>query len=354
MIRANHHSISLPLYNNQYWKSHLWPVIKKILQIRAGTFWTAGRAHTTKKPYRIATGVHPTPFCPLCSHLSPALPPYDSSGHILGACKHPSISNCIVSRHNKAVCILQRSVALGSLSKYYTIMDATKRTALPFGVADTRLPSWMLPTLSDDVRTRLRPDLLIVEGLPLSSSLLHPPTNLLDPSILTSLQQSCTIHLVELGYTSDISLCDSLTRKRAQHNLLVHYLTSAGWKLATSPPSPQPTLMPTRLDHLHDAHLHVVALPPQLPAPLPDLSHFVHIILISTSGVIYKPTDQILSLLGISRHDADTCLKSIHKSAVSFANTITCLRRKLERTPHTFSHCHTVVATLPLPPHDPP
>jgi len=40
-------------------------------------------------------------------------------------------------------------------------------------------------------------------------------------------------------------------------------------------------------------------LPPQLPHNLPDFSHHIHILLLRTTGVIYKPADALCSILGI-------------------------------------------------------
>ena len=44
------------------------------------------------------------------------------------------------------------------------------------------------------------------------------------------------IHIVELCCTSDRSHSSSVTRKRSQHNLLVHLLLYAGWSLPSFPP----------------------------------------------------------------------------------------------------------------------
>ena len=93
--------------------------------------------------------------------------------------------------------------------------------------------------------------------------------------------------------------------KRSQHNHLVSHLISSGWTLATSISSPH---IPRHMDPLD---LALDALPLQLPANVPDLSRYVHIILLSSSGVIFKPTDSILSILGISTPDIDKLLRSL-------------------------------------------
>ena len=62
-------------------------------------------------------------------------------------------------------------------------------------------------------------------------------------------------------------------------------------------------------------NLSLDALPPQLPATIPDFSNHVHIILMSSSsGVIFKPTDVILSQLGLSPTEIDKLLRTLHSA----------------------------------------
>ena len=235
------------------------------------------------------------------------------------------------------------------------MLPATK-SSLPFDVSDSRLPQWMLPTLPETIRLRLRPDILIVHGLT-QHSFCHTfriPLEQLDLVTLAAVQRSCTVHIIEVGYTSDASFHDSLSRKRAQHNLLVHYLQFAGWTVSSSSPFPPHPVLPDNpfVTPLADDD---VPLPPQLPAALPDLSSHVHIFLISFTGVLYKPITPMLLFLGLHGHDVDNLLRSLHLHTVSFADTILKTRRRLESDPHTFSHhFRTNTRALPLPPHDPP
>ena len=103
-------------------------------------------------------------------------------------------------------------------------------------------------------------------------------------------------HIIELlGFTSDTSHSDSLTRKRLQHNHLASHLISAGWKLATllppptfpeTPPVTAIALSPLTQNNLQpdpDPHL-----PAQHPYNIPDFSRHIHILLLSSSGVVYK------------------------------------------------------------------
>ena len=44
-------------------------------------------------------------------------------------------------------------------------MDVGQAADLPEGVAGKRLPPWILPKVDNETRGKLRPDILIIEGL---------------------------------------------------------------------------------------------------------------------------------------------------------------------------------------------
>ena len=366
-------TISLPHLNNHYFTSSSWHTIRSILKVRNGSYWTASFAHTIRKPYRIASGTHNSPFCPLCSHLSPTSPPLDTAGHILGAC--PLLSSSIIARHNRAVCLLHRFIRSGSLGGNFTILDATSADSLPSEVFSSRIPPWILPAVDPLTLNRLRPDILIIQGLTHTRfATLRPALESPDPSIATpalrALQRDCMVHIVELGYTSDRSHSSSSTRKRQQHNLLVHYLLAAGWSLPTCPPPASLPVLPH--PHAHAAtpsppppsHLPPVTsppclhspLPPQLTQDLPDLSHHVHVILISTTGVLFQPIDASVSLLGISSAESARLLRGLNLHSVRCAISILKLRRQLESNPLTFANrpVRRLITSRPPPPVDPP
>ena len=228
------------------------------MKIRAGSYWTASRAATIHKPYRIATGNHNNAFCPLCAHLSPTAPPLDTAGHILGAC--PLLSAPIIARHNRAVTLLHRYISTGSLGGNFTILDATSRRSLPPGVFSNRIPTWILPQVDPTTLDRVRPDILILHGLPhslfasLQSALQSPDPSVSEPALRT-LQHTCTVHIVELGYTSDRSLSSSIIRKQAPttqppHSLPPHSrLVSSHLSSNPFSPSHHATMLMTFLPH---------------------------------------------------------------------------------------------------------
>ena len=216
----------------------------------------------------------------------------DSVGHILGSCL--ALSKYHISRHNKAVCFMQNAILSGSLGQYYTVMDATARSSLPAGVADTRLPRWILPHLPPSQISLFRPDILIIEGL-IADQVSN--LRLSDPMVLHHLQSHCRIHVLEVGYTSDASLVTSLSRKHFQHVRPCHELMRAGWKMS-------------------------------LPGPVP-----YHIALLGMSGLIFKPFATTLTALGVGHTSALKLMRKLTIHAVHFAYSIIRLRRKLEFEP---------------------
>ena len=152
-----------------------------------------------------------------------------------------------------------------------------------------------------------------------------------------------------------MSYDDSLARTQTQHNRHASHLLAAGWHLATSlppPPSPQtfppPTPSGSTTNDLNDCQPH------QLPENIPDLSHHVHIILLSSSGVIFQQSDRVLSMLGLTALEVDTALKRLHYITITSLGTILKLRRKLERTSSTTLHQYSPLIPSTLSPPDPP
>ena len=219
---------------------------RNIYKLRFGTLWTASRAKTINRPYSTAAGNNRTDRCHLCHKLGHRQ--QDTQGHLLGACKHPAFAALYTKRHNVALQIIQRTVSIHShLGSNFTIMDATSAQVLPHGVASTRIPAWVLPDTPADIRARMRPDLLIFQGLLSSNSLIPSETDCLarlTPSALSSLQAGVVVHLLELGFTSHDKA--TLCAKEKQHTLLVHHLQASGWRLSLADTSYRPPLPPSR------------------------------------------------------------------------------------------------------------
>ena len=232
---------TLPGPSNHFWLTSLWDTtIRNILKIRFCTLWTAARAKTTNLPYKTVAGKNKTDLCHLCHRLGHTC--QDTQGHLLGACTHPDLEALYIKRHNLALTMIQRSISIHSdLANCYTIMDATSVNSLPPGVSATRIPPWVLPSVPDDQRLRLRPDLLIFEGLTSTDTRLPSHTTRAAPN-LHSLQQRVIVHIIELTFTSHHD--NALTDKMQQHTLLVHLLQAAGWIVSKADITHRPTLFP--------------------------------------------------------------------------------------------------------------
>ncbi|HSG19607.1 MAG TPA: RNase H family protein [Burkholderiaceae bacterium] len=81
---------------NLTWKNKM-----DLLRLRWGTYWTAKLAHRYRLPYFGQSA--DTPLCPLCRADT------DGARHTLGGCRHPEMRAAYISRHNKAVQLLQRA-----------------------------------------------------------------------------------------------------------------------------------------------------------------------------------------------------------------------------------------------------
>ena len=60
---------------------------------------------------------------------------------------------------------IQRAIAKGNKGSCVMYMDAGRAIDLPETVEDKRLPNWLLASVPDETRRRLRPDILLVDGI---------------------------------------------------------------------------------------------------------------------------------------------------------------------------------------------
>ena len=125
-----------------------------------------------------------------------------------------------IERHNQALLLVHRALMQSvSPQPCIVIMDATSKAQLPPGIYSNRLPAWLLPSINDTMRSKLRPDLLIIEGIcPADLTSL----DLSDP--FADVRRRCKITIVELGYTIEHNLDEKLESKRMQHKNLVQLL----------------------------------------------------------------------------------------------------------------------------------
>ena len=207
-------NLSLPVYNNYMWhtSSCMWSQIISVMKLRSHTLYTAS-SHTSY-PYTTALGPSSADTCPICPFYSSSPPPRDTPGHWLGSCSHPVLKSAYIARHNKALCLIQKTISTTAPAAWYTILDASAADRLPPGVSGNRLPSWLLPSLPSSTLSLLRPDMLVIQGLSLSSSrLITAQLTAHDPTTLALLKASCLLYIVELSFTCDEFYNTALKKK---------------------------------------------------------------------------------------------------------------------------------------------
>ena len=95
-----------------------------------------------------------------------------------------------------ALCLIQKTITTTSPAAWYTVLDASAADRLPPGVSGNRLPSWLLPSLPSSTLSLLRPDMLVIQGLSLSSScLMTAQLTAHDPTTLVFLKASCPLYI---------------------------------------------------------------------------------------------------------------------------------------------------------------
>jgi hypothetical protein len=244
----------------------------------------------------------------------------------------------IINRHNKAALMIHEAIVADSQNSdvSFTVLDACASDALPPGAHATRIPKWILPNTSDADRDRLRPDMLIIQGFTLSAFEQYSPAALLRPAILKRIQSLHHIRIVELTYTIESCYPDAMLAKLQQHLRLIHALQAAGWTIDDAPTPP--------------THPPIPSLPPHPSFPTPALLRSAalktHIVILGSTGMIFRSSHDVLGRLGILPPSLTQLERRLHVHAVQYVGHIISHRRRLENLPY-HSPTHT---PPPLPP----
>ena len=193
-----------------------------------------------------------------------------TEGDWLGSCSHPVLKSAYIARHNKALCLIQKTLSTTAPAAWYTILDASAADRLPPGVSGNRLPSWLLPSLPSSTLSLLRPDMLVIQGLSLSSSRLitaqltaHDPTTL---TTLALLKASC-LHTLSILLSCPIPVMNSTTRpsRKKCHNTT----TSSALSLQKVGRLPLPlSRLPTDTPAVESSPLHPSPCPGPTTTPI--------------------------------------------------------------------------------------
>ena len=291
---------ALPAESNAMWEAAGIPpsTITQVLKARYGLVWNVKLARRYRTAYmrrkrrRHAGPADAPPTTDRCPHCDRD----DSTGHILGGCRHRRMQALYIARHDRAVRLILRWLQKHSrCGGCYTIMDACRSEDLPRHGADgKRLPGWLLPSLPGEQRARLRPDILRVVGLPAD------PTSA-DIQAATRNKGQYEVQIIEVGYTSDTRWRERMAGKRSQHwgtgglseeerTCLADALRREGWRVAEEP----------------------------------------CIILIGTCGTVYGSGLRALERLGVTTEGSRRLLRRLHLEAVTALRDIIAARRQLD------------------------
>ena len=174
-----------PPCSAHFWTSsaHTWKEKVQLFKARWGHLWSRKLAYRYRKAYARETQPPTSGHCPHCTGN------HDGASHMLAGCPHPKFKASYISRHDRAVKLLQTALSKGSMGNCITYMDTGKREDLPTGVAGKLLPNWLRPpAIPRGNWRRYRPDIPLLPNCPATSP---PPPGPL------------AIHLVEVGYCSD-------------------------------------------------------------------------------------------------------------------------------------------------------
>jgi hypothetical protein len=124
-----------------------------------------------------------------------------------------------IERHNTAARTMLKAIRKGAHGAWHTVCDIGKQEKMKNIVHQyqNRIPSWILPNESPDMRGKCRPDILIVEGLKEGTS---PNRNEF---------HRYKMIIVEVGYTSDTRWQEKVLEKQSQHAELIAALERQGW-----------------------------------------------------------------------------------------------------------------------------
>jgi ribonuclease HI len=257
-----------------------WSHVLTGMKTRHGTVWNAKLARMCKKQLLFERPGISDGLCPACG--SP-----DGTGHIMGGCTNPDMKKLYINRHNKGVLALTNAIASGRHGSCYMILDACAQADLPAYAADTRPPGWLLPDAVAKATglTHMRPDVLIIPTLTLR-------TGKRLSTYTPALAQQHTIHILEVGYTSDTNHEAKTHDKAQQHQRLKQLLEEHGWKVKY---------------------------------------HALQAVTLGFGGTIRADLRKLLTTLGCEHTQADRCCNKLHSHALAYAHSILCERRRLER-----------------------
>jgi hypothetical protein len=248
-------------------------------------------------------GLSRAPFCRVCSRGCVPGPrtagPWETAPHILGACR--PFQAHYTARHNAAVLRIFDAIRLGPRGGMFAIVDGGRVPAPagaghrfashPFGSFGSRIPTWLLPDVPPNTLKRMRPDILIVDGLTLPQAqeidALHrsdPPAAQARLAALRIARPPAVVHVLEVAYASPGQpAARALARKQQQHRKLIAALQASHYTVHAGHPT---------------------------------------VILLGTDGTIYDGLRTACDLLEVTKPAYDALAKRLHTAALASAHSL--------------------------------
>jgi hypothetical protein len=196
---------------------------RMILKLRNGCQWSTKKAHQLRVPVKHkfpghSSSIHP---CPLCGGE-------DGGTHMACSCTHPDVKGAFIKRHDDVVRVLAKEVEKSNKfnnhlgNKGYLIVDAKEEGGLEKEEGTPkRIPDWVLPKVPQDIRNKMRPDIMHIGGI------CGEP----EAEDIEDLKSRVDISIIEIGFTMDHNFIEKRKEKEEQHSILREELTKEGWKV---------------------------------------------------------------------------------------------------------------------------
>ncbi len=220
-------------------------MLRNTNKAKTGQLWHKGKAYLWKMPYMRGGPVAIDNLCPLCGQP-------DSGSHVLGGCAHLEMRKMVIYRHDEAHRIIINAINKSRKGSFLIIADVgTAATLGNLSVHHKRIPKWVLPnnmlalhtTDPEGLRTKLRPDIMMVELQELEHSIYQRaagsmphnllPSSVIDPRMGHGRQRK--IWIVEGGYCADTRYAEKVAEKNEQHEKLVDMLKMYGYDVQLRP-----------------------------------------------------------------------------------------------------------------------
>ena len=205
--------------------------VRNTIKLRHGTFCIAKLAKrsaslTLERIFQMGL----VPFAALLTREHIMFPAW----HVLGACTHKLIKGVHIERHNEAVATVSKAIMEGAKGGCLAVLMAdARRHGKVTGLSnESRIPNHVLPDVPEASLGHMRPDILLFEkssddSLPTCADMCQ--CNVWNMLTNADNRRDCKVHVIEVGFCTEISYFRKFKEKSEQHTLLLEHLRNAGY-----------------------------------------------------------------------------------------------------------------------------